>query len=72
MTKPDSEMVSREIVVRAADVVFLKGIVEAHDGVAQVYGERGGALIITAPKSREAELEELVKDLKRELGQSTG
>ncbi len=72
MTKPDTEMVSREIVVRAADVVFLKGIVEAHDGVAQVYGERGGALIITAPKSREAELDELVKDLKRELGQSTG
>lgn len=65
--RPDEEMVSREIVVRAADVVFLKGIVEAHDGVAQVYGERGGALVITAPKSREAELDELVADLQREL-----
>ena len=67
MSQPDEEMVSREIVVRAADVVFLKGIVEAHDGVAQVYGERGGALVITAPKSREAELDELVADLQREL-----
>lgn len=60
-------MVTREIVVRAADVVFLKGIVEAHDGIAQVYGERGGALAIIAPKSREKELDELVSDLKREL-----
>ena len=67
MTRPDDEMVSRRIVVRAQDVVFLKGIVEAHDGVAQVYGEHGGDLIITAPKSREAELDELVNDLRREL-----
>lgn len=64
---PDSEMVSRKIVVRAQDVVFLKGIVEAHDGIAQVYGERGGELVITAPKSRERELDELVEDLRREL-----
>ncbi len=60
-------MVSRKIVVRARDVVFLKGIVEAHDGIAQVYGEHGGDLIITAPKSREHELDELVADLRREL-----
>jgi hypothetical protein len=64
---PDVEMVSRKIVVRAQDVVFLKGIVEAHDGIAQVYGERGGELVITAPKSRERELDELVEDLRREL-----
>ena len=64
---PDEEMVSRKIVVRARDVVFLKGIVEAHDGIAQVYGERGGELTITAPKSRERELDELVEDLRREL-----
>ena len=67
MTSPDDEMVSRRIVVRAQDVVFLKGIVEAHDGIAQVYGERGGELVITAPKSRERELDELVEDLRREL-----
>jgi len=67
MTKPDEEMVSRRIVIRAQDVVFLKGVVEAHDGIAQVYGERGGELVITAPKSREHELDELVADLTREL-----
>jgi len=67
MTEPDEEMVSRRIVIRAQDVVFLKGVVEAHDGIAQVYGERGGELVITAPKSRERELDELVADLTREL-----
>ena len=61
-------MVSRAIIVRAEDVVFLKGIVEAHDGVAQVFGERGGALVLASPASREEELDELVADLCRELG----
>jgi len=61
-------MVTRTIVVRAEDVVFLKGIVEAHDGIAQVQGEGGGELVLVAPESRERELEELVADLARELG----
>lgn len=61
-------MVKRTIVVRAEDVVFLKGIVEAHDGIAQVQGEGGGELTLVAPESRERELEELVADLARELG----
>jgi hypothetical protein len=63
----EEEMVTRKLVVRAKDVVFVKGVIEAHDGIAQVYGEHGGDLTITAPKSRERELDELVTDLKREL-----
>lgn len=61
-------MVTRRIVVRAKDVVFLKGIVEAHDGLAQVFAEKGGDLTIAAPCDREAELDELVRDLGAELG----
>lgn len=61
-------MVSRAIVIRAADVVFLKGIVEAHDGLAQIFGERGGELLIAAPANRERELDALVRDLCAELG----
>jgi len=60
-------MVTRSIVVRAKDVVFLKGIVEAHDGLAQVFGEKGGDLVLAAPASRARELDELVADLSREL-----
>ena len=61
-------MISRRIVVRAKDVAYLKGIVEAHDGLAQVFAERGGDLTIAAPAGREAELDELVADLAAELG----
>ena len=61
-------MVVRKLRLRAPDVVFLKGIVEAHDGLAQVFAERGGDLTLASPTDREAELEALVADLCRELG----
>ncbi len=64
----EEEMVTRTLVVRSSDVVFLKGIVEAHDGVALVSGEHGGSVVLTAPKSRERELDELVGSLAAELG----
>ncbi len=61
-------MVTRRLVVRAKDVAFLKGIVEAHDGLAQVFSEGGGDLVLAAPTSREQELDELVKDLAADFG----
>jgi len=61
-------MVTRRLVVRAKDVVFVKGVVEAHDGLAHVFAERGGDLTIAAAADREAELDELVSDLADELG----
>jgi hypothetical protein len=61
-------MVTRTIVVAAREVVFVKGIVEAREGIAQVFAEKGGELLLAAPADREAELEELVGDLCGELG----
>ncbi len=61
-------MITRRLVVRAKDVAFLKGVVEAHEGLAQVFAEGGGDLTIAAPAGREAELDELVADLAAELG----
>jgi hypothetical protein len=61
-------MVVRRVVVRAKDVVFLKGIVEASEGIAQVFAEHGGDLTIASPADRERELDELVDDLCAELG----
>jgi hypothetical protein len=69
-------MIGRRLVVRAKDVVFVKGVVEAHDGLAHVFappkgrggsGGGGGELIIAAPKDRLRELDELVQDLANEL-----
>ncbi len=61
-------MVTRQIRVRAKDVVFLKGIVEALEGVAQVFAESGGDLTLASPEGRAEELDALLDDLCRELG----
>jgi hypothetical protein len=61
-------MATRLLSVRAADVVFVKGIIEASEGLALVFAERGGELTIAAPFEREADLVELVSDLAAELG----
>lgn len=60
-------MVSRRVMVRAKDVVYLKGIVEASEGIAQVFAERGGDLTLASPISRERDLDLLVDDLCAEL-----
>jgi hypothetical protein len=60
-------MITRRLVVRAKDVAFLKGIIEAHEGLAQLFAEGGGDLTIAAPAGREAALDELVRDLAEEF-----
>lgn len=61
-------MLVREVSVRPPDVVFVKGLLEASDGLAAVFAERGGELTLVAPQGRDAELEELLADLVVELG----
>jgi hypothetical protein len=75
------ELVEVRLRVRAPDVVFVKGILEASEGVGAVFaeprtpglrgagdGRDGGALVLVAPRSRAEELYELIEDLKVELG----
>jgi hypothetical protein len=61
-------MTAKRLIVRAKDVVFVKGVVEAHDGLAHVFAEHGGDLTIACAPDRLRELEELVRDLAEELG----
>jgi hypothetical protein len=61
-------VISRRLVVRAKDVVFVKGVIEAHDGLAHVFAEHGGDLTIACAAGRLCELDELVHDLAAELG----
>jgi hypothetical protein len=60
-------MLVRWIRVRPSDVVFVKGLVEASEGLAGVFAEQGGDLMLAAPRDREAELGELYADLVAEL-----
>ena len=64
-------MVTRALVVRACDVVFVKGIVEASEGIAQVFAEHGGDLTLASPADREAELDALVAELAHAVGGHT-
>lgn len=61
------ELVERRVRVRACDVVLVKGICEASEGLCGMFAERGGDLVLAAPRSRERELDELVADLVRDF-----
>ncbi len=61
-------MVVRRLVLRAPDVVFFKGVIEASEGLAAVHAEKGGDLLVAAPADREAELDAFIQSLGRELG----
>jgi hypothetical protein len=61
-------MVVRRVVLRSRDVVFFKGVIEASDGLAGVYAEKGGDLVVAAPIERAIELDRVLDDLCAELG----
>jgi hypothetical protein len=61
-------MVVRQVVLPAREVVFFKGIIEASEGLASVFAERGGDLSVAAPLDRATELDALLDVLCRELG----
>lgn len=61
------DMATRPLLVASKDAVIVKGIVEAHDGLAAVFAEHGGELILASPKDREDELDALAKDLAAEF-----
>ena len=60
-------MAVRRVIVRARDVVFFKGVIEASDGLASVFAEHGGDLSVAAPLARERELDAVLADLCAEL-----
>jgi hypothetical protein len=60
-------MVARRLVMRARDVVFFKGVVEASEGLATVFAEQGGDLVVAAPVARARELDAFLADLCVEL-----
>jgi hypothetical protein len=60
-------MVARRVLMHARDVVFLKGIIDAHEGLAQVFAEKGGELTIAAPRAEACALDALLADLQSEI-----
>lgn len=63
----DDGLLVRRLRVKPEDVVFVKGIFEASEGLCAMYAQRGGDLTIVAPVSRARELDLVLNDLAREL-----
>lgn len=59
----DDPLVERRVRVKARDVVLVKGICEASEGLCAMFAEHGGDLVLSASRSREQDLDELVRDL---------
>lgn len=64
----EEELVERRVAVNARDVVLVKGICEASEGLCAMFAESGGDLVLAAPRSRARELDELVRDLQVDFG----
>jgi hypothetical protein len=64
----DDDMITRRVGVPPRQVVFVKSIFEASEGVGVLFAERGGELLIAAPVGRERDLDELLADLEVEIG----
>ena len=58
----------RRVDVRPPDVVYVKGILEASEGLGVIFAERGGDLVVASPPDRAAALDELLADLVIEIG----
>jgi Domain of unknown function (DUF4911) len=61
-------LIFRRVRVRAREVVFVKGVIEASEGLAVVFAESGGDLTIATSPSQRLELDEILRDLERDAG----
>lgn len=56
-------LVTRELRVAVGDVARVKAYLEVHEGLAAIFGERGGDLVIAAPRDRQRELDAVLAEL---------
>jgi hypothetical protein len=61
-------LVVRRVRVRPREVVFLKGVLEASEGLAAVFAEAGGDLTVATCTSQAQELDRVLADLEKEIG----
>ncbi|GEM_PF-3156057 len=61
-------LVARRLRVPDREVVFVKGVLEASDGLGALFSERGGDLVIATTSSQAEELDRVLADLVVEVG----
>ena len=62
----DDEFVARRVCAPAHEVVFVKAVLEASEGLAAMFAERGGDLTLVAHRSQQRALDLLIADLECE------
>ena len=61
-------LVTRRMRVPAREVVFVKGVIEASEGVGVVFADHGGDLTVATLPSQKDELDRILQDLETETG----
>ncbi len=61
-------LTSVSLSVPASEVVYVRALLEAHEGLAVMFAERGGELVLATTDSQAAELAWFVAALQAELG----
>lgn len=67
----DPGLVYRRVRVAREHVVTVRGNLEASEGLASMFAERGGDLLLVTSTSRAQELDEFISDLRAEVGALT-
>jgi hypothetical protein len=60
-------LIFRKVRAPAREVVFVKGVIEASEGLAVVFAESGGDLTVATLPCRERELDEILHDLANDV-----
>ena len=60
-------LVSRRLRVQDSDVVWLRAVVEAYDGLAQLHGDGSGTITLTTTSSLAPELDRLIDQVSAEI-----
>lgn len=66
-----SDVVVRAISVPKDQLVFVRHVLEASEGLGIVVTERGGQTWLVGPKCQERTLDRLIRDLSEEVGLKT-
>ncbi|HOU93707.1 MAG TPA: DUF4911 domain-containing protein [Polyangiaceae bacterium] len=61
-------LVARRLRVPDREVVFVRGVLEASEGLGALFSERGGDLVIATTSSQADELDRVLADLVVEVG----
>ena len=59
-------LIARTLRIADEDVVWLRGVLDGYEGLAVLFGDGSGTVILATPADRERELDDVLADLQRE------